>query len=277
MTDSAEHAARPAGKLLLVDDEPNILAALRRLLRQDGYAITAETDARVALTRLESEDFDVIVSDQRMPEMTGVEFLRRAKQLRPHSMRIVLSGYTDLDSVTSAINEGAIYKFLTKPWDDEQLRDHIATALRHKYLEDDNRRMSDELRVVNARQQELNAQLAALVHEQRNSLFRDETVLQTLQDVLREIPVPIIGCDDEGMVVFCNEAAEQLFGTPAQPMPLLAADLLSVWPDAPAELQPGRRASVTVGERRMTVECRPVGRNSHARGNLYLFFEEPQA
>lgn len=277
MTDSAEHAARPAGKLLLVDDEPNILAALRRLLRQDGYAITAETDARVALTRLESEDFDVIVSDQRMPEMTGVEFLRRAKQLRPHSMRIVLSGYTDLDSVTSAINEGAIYKFLTKPWDDGQLRDHIATALRHKYLEDDNRRMSDELRVVNARQQELNAQLAALVHEQRNSLFRDETVLQTLQDVLREIPVPIIGCDDEGMVVFCNEVAEQLFGTPAQPMPLLAADLLSVWPDAPAELQPGRRASVTVGGRRMTVECRPVGRNSHARGNLYLFFEEPQA
>lgn len=277
MTDSAEHAARPAGKLLLVDDEPNILAALRRLLRQDGYAITAETDARVALTRLESEDFDVIVSDQRMPEMTGVEFLRRAKQLRPHSMRIVLSGYTDLDSVTSAINEGAIYKFLTKPWDDGQLRDHIATALRHKYLEDDNRRMSDELRVVNARQQELNAQLAALVHEQRNSLFRDETVLQTLQDVLRQIPVPIIGCDDEGMVVFCNEAAEQLFGTQGQPMPLLAADLSSVWPDAPADQPPWRQAGVVVGRQRMTVECRPVGRNSHVRGNLYLFFEEPQA
>lgn len=277
MMDAAGNATPSAGKLLLVDDEPNILAALRRLLRQDGYRIVAETDARVALTRLESEDFDVIVSDQRMPEMTGVEFLRRAKQVRPHSMRIVLSGYTDLDSVTSAINEGAIYKFLTKPWDDEQLRGHVAAALRHKYLEDDNRRMSDELRAVNARQQELNAQLAALVHEQRNSLFRDETVLQTLQDVLRQIPVPIVGCDEEGMIVFCNEAAEQLFGEPAQPMPLLAADLSGVWPDVPADPPPWRLAGVAMGGRRMAVECRAVGNSNRARGNLYLFFEEPPA
>ncbi len=278
MTDSAEHAARPAGKLLLVDDEPNILAALRRLLRQDGYAITAETDARVALTRLESEDFDVIVSDQRMPEMTGVEFLRRAKQLRPHSMRIVLSGYTDLDSVTSAINEGAIYKFLTKPWDDGQLRDHIATALRHKYLEDDNRRMSDELRLVNARQQELNAQLAALVHEQRNSLFRDETVLQTLQEVLRQIPVPILGCGDDEMIVFCNEAAEQLFHQGQGAQPLLGAGLADVWPGgAGGSTAPWTRSGVPLGGRNMRVECRALGQGGRPRGSLFLFFEEPSS
>lgn len=277
MTVTMEQAQAPhqAGRLLLVDDEPNILAALRRLLRQDGYQIVTETDARAALARLESEDFDVIVSDQRMPEMTGVEFLRRAKAVRPHSMRIVLSGYTDLDSVTAAINEGAIYKFLTKPWDDAQLRDHIATAMRHKYLEDDNRRMSDELRAVNARQMELNAQLAALVHEQRNSLFRDETVLQTLQDVLRQIPLPIVGCDDETMVVFCNEAAERLFGSQARPLLLLGADLSAVWPEAPPDPPPWCRSGMVVGGRRVRVECRAIGGDGELRGNLYLFVEEP--
>ena len=276
MTVTMEQAQAPhqAGRLLLVDDEPNILAALRRLLRQDGYQIVTETDARAALARLESEDFDVIVSDQRMPEMTGVEFLRRAKAVRPHSMRIVLSGYTDLDSVTAAINEGAIYKFLTKPWDDAQLRDHIATAMRHKYLEDDNRRMSDELRAVNARQMELNAQLAALVHEQRNSLFRDETVLQTLQDVLRQIPLPIVGCDDETMVVFCNEAAEQLFGSQARPLLFLGADLSAVWPEAPSDPPPWCRTGMVVGGRRVRVECRAINGDGELRGNLYLFVEE---
>ena len=276
MTVTMEQAQAPhqAGRLLLVDDEPNILAALRRLLRQDGYQIVTETDARAALARLQSEDFDVIVSDQRMPEMTGVEFLRRAKTVRPHSMRIVLSGYTDLDSVTAAINEGAIYKFLTKPWDDAQLRDHIATAMRHKYLEDDNRRMSDELRAVNARQMELNAQLAALVHEQSDSLFRDEAVLQTLQDVLRQIPLPIVGCDDETMVVFCNEAAEQLFGSQARPLLFLGADLSAVWPEAPSDPPPWCRTGMVVGGRRVRVECRAINGDGELRGNLYLFVEE---
>ena len=149
-----EHTTGPApapGRLLLVDDEPNILAALRRLLRRDGYDIVADTDAHAALRRLETEDFDVIVSDQRMPDITGVEFLRRAKSLRPHSMRIVLSGYTDLDSVTSAINEGAIYKFLTKPWDDAELKATLFTARQLIAEERENRRLLTLARVGHLR------------------------------------------------------------------------------------------------------------------------------
>ena len=108
--------------LLLVDDESNILAALRRLLRRDGYHILTAGSAAEGLQRLAEGDVDGIVSDQRMPGLSGVEFLRRAKDLYPETVRIVLSGYTELQSITDAINKGAIYKFLTKPWNDTELQ-----------------------------------------------------------------------------------------------------------------------------------------------------------
>ncbi|MHC5349884.1 EAL domain-containing protein [Metapseudomonas furukawaii] len=122
----------PGGQtLLLLDDEENILRALTRVLRRDGYQILTATRAQDAFGLLARHDIQVILSDQRMPEMNGTEFLSRVKDLYPDTVRIVLSGYTDLKSVTDAINQGAIYKFLTKPWDDEQLRTVIAQAFVH--------------------------------------------------------------------------------------------------------------------------------------------------
>ncbi|HLA30381.1 MAG TPA: EAL domain-containing protein [Pseudomonas sp.] len=120
----------PAQTLLLLDDEENILRALARLLRRDGYKILMATRAQDAFELLAKHDIQVILSDQRMPEMSGTEFFSRVKDLHPETIRIVLSGYTDLKSVTDAINQGAIYQFLTKPWDDEQLRQCIAQAFR---------------------------------------------------------------------------------------------------------------------------------------------------
>lgn len=117
--------------LLLLDDEENILRALTRVLRRDGYQILTASRAQDAFAQLAKHDIQVILSDQRMPEMNGTEFLSRVKDLYPDTIRIVLSGYTDLKSVTDAINQGAIYKFLTKPWDDEQLRAVIAQAFLH--------------------------------------------------------------------------------------------------------------------------------------------------
>jgi EAL domain-containing protein (putative c-di-GMP-specific phosphodiesterase class I)/FixJ family two-component response regulator len=126
------HASDDEGgrTLLLVDDEENVLASLKRLLRRDNYRIFTARSAREGFEILASNDVGVIVSDQRMPEVTGVEFLRRVKELYPRSVRMVLSGYTDLDSVTDAINQGAIYRFLTKPWEDSLLRAHIGEAFR---------------------------------------------------------------------------------------------------------------------------------------------------
>jgi len=114
--------------LLLVDDEKNILSALKRLLHQEKYHILTAASAPDALQILAATPVDVIVSDHRMPDMTGVEFFRIAKEIYPETVRIMLSGYTELQSVTDAVNEGSIYKFLTKPWDDDQLKVHIARA-----------------------------------------------------------------------------------------------------------------------------------------------------
>lgn len=122
--------AESAQTLLLLDDEPSILASLSRLLRREGYRILASTNATEAFELLAKNSVQVVISDQRMPDMTGTEFLARVRQLYPDTVRIVLTGYTDLDSVTGAINRGAIYKFLTKPWDDDQLRDQIREAFR---------------------------------------------------------------------------------------------------------------------------------------------------
>ena len=114
--------------LLLLDDEENILRALTRVLRRDGYRILTTTSVKEAFSLLAENQVQVIVSDQRMPEMSGTDFFSEVKTIHPDTVRIVLSGYTDLKSVTDAINEGAIYKFLTKPWDDRQIREHIQQA-----------------------------------------------------------------------------------------------------------------------------------------------------
>jgi FixJ family two-component response regulator len=116
--------------LLLLDDEENILSALNRVLRRDGYRIFTATTADQAFDILARNNVEVILSDQRMPEISGTEFLSKVKEMYPNTVRMMLSGYTDLAAVTEAINRGAIYKFLIKPWNDEDLRHQIREAFR---------------------------------------------------------------------------------------------------------------------------------------------------
>ena len=116
--------------LLLVDDEDNVLRALNRLLRREGYSIFTANNVQQGFDILARNKIQVIVSDQRMPDISGTEFLSKVKEMYPDTVRLVLSGYTDLATVTSAINRGAIYKFLTKPWDDDDLRAQISEAFR---------------------------------------------------------------------------------------------------------------------------------------------------
>jgi len=114
--------------ILLVDDEENILSALKRVLRRDSYRVLTCTGAKQALEILALNQVQVILSDQRMPGVSGTEFFSQVKDMYPDTIRIVLSGYTDLRSVTEAINKGAIYKFMTKPWQDDELRSEIKQA-----------------------------------------------------------------------------------------------------------------------------------------------------
>jgi PAS domain S-box-containing protein len=114
--------------LLYVDDEVNLLAAIRRAMRHSGYRVLVAASAREAFELLATSEVGVIVCDQRMRGMSGTEFLARVKQMYPHAVRMVLSGYTDLQSVTDAVNRGAIFKFLTKPWIDEELDEAVREA-----------------------------------------------------------------------------------------------------------------------------------------------------
>lgn len=163
--------ARPKRTLLLVDDEPNITNALSRLLRQGNLQILTADCGQAGLDVLAVHSVDVIVSDQRMPGMTGVEFLKIVKKLYPNTVRIVLSGFTELRSVTDAVNEGAIYKFLSKPWDDMQLKIAIEDAFLQKEMVNENRRLNAE---VNAK----NVELIAANRKLEELLLKGKTNLQ---------------------------------------------------------------------------------------------------
>ena len=254
--------ARPERTLLLVDDEENILAALKRLLRRDGYRILTANGCAEALALLAENEVDVIVSDQRMPNMTGVEFLRRARTIHPDTVRIVLSGYTELQSITDAINEGAIYKFLTKPWDDELLRANIEEAFRQKEMADDNRRLAEEVRRTNRELAHANTQLQALLDDKQQQLQRDEATLDVAQEILQEVPNAIVGIDDDNLIVFANEAADKLLGNGA---PLLGDDAARLPASARALLASGGEGEcpLELAGRSLRLACRRMrGRSS---------------
>ncbi len=210
-----EHFLRRQAKqrtLLLVDDEENVLSSLRRLLRSEGYQIVVARSGDEGLARLAEHDVDVILSDQRMPNMTGVEFLRRAKELYPDTVRMVLSGYTEIQSITDAVNEGAIYKFLTKPWDDERLRAHLKEAFRRKELSDENLRLAHQVKQANAELGQANARQQQLLARQCEQLGLEERRALNAQEFLEHVPVAVIGMDADGMVAFVNHGARQLMG-----------------------------------------------------------------
>jgi CheY-like chemotaxis protein len=197
--------------LLLVDDEANILSALRRLLRPDGYEILSAGCGEQGLELLARQPVDVIISDQRMPGLSGADFLRQARILRPDTIRIMLSGYTELQSVTDAVNEGAIYKFLTKPWNDDHLRAHLRDAFRLKEIADDNLRLTMEVRNANHELASANRRMEQLLHQMQRQIDRDEISLNIAHDILQQLPLPVIGMDDVGMIAFVNGAAGRLF------------------------------------------------------------------
>jgi diguanylate cyclase (GGDEF)-like protein len=121
--------------VLLVDDDPGTLSALKRLLQREGYRVLTAGSAQEGLDLLATNEVQVIVSDQRMAGISGSEFLGIVKELHPDTVRIILSGYTDLQVIMDAVNRGAVYKLLTKPWDDEQLKEQIRDAfLRYRPL-----------------------------------------------------------------------------------------------------------------------------------------------
>src|SRR5690349_8455599 len=105
--------------LLFVDDEDGVLAAMRRIFSDENYVIITVNSAAKALTIMESEPVNLILSDHRMPGMSGAELLKTVRERWPETIRIMLTGHADVNSIMGAVKEGAVYKFITKPWNDE--------------------------------------------------------------------------------------------------------------------------------------------------------------
>ena len=262
--------------LLLVDDEENILSALKRLLRRDGYRILTAAGAEEGLDVLARHPVDVIVSDQRMPGMSGVEFLRRVKTLHPETVRLVLSGYTDLQAVTDAINEGAIYKFLTKPWDDGILRANIEEAFRQKEMADENRRLHIEVALSNSNMANLNEELKKLLASRDLQAFRDEASLDIAQEVLQQLPWAIIGIDDEGTVALSNAAADTLWGGVA---PLLGRAVETALPAqlvAALESSQSAETQIMIDAVCYRMRCSRMGEHSRSRGILLVLLPQEE-
>lgn len=136
--------------LLIVDDEPANLQKLRRTF-VDGYEVVEAASGEEALEILRKRPVDAVVSDQRMPGLSGVELLRRTIEVQPDAVRVILTGYTEVEDLMDAINQGHVHRYLTKPWEPMSLRQVIAQELRGRQLELENRRLSDELKEANQR------------------------------------------------------------------------------------------------------------------------------
>ena len=144
--------------VLVVDDEPDILRAFAFNYGDDFQVLTAESGAR-GLALLETHEPAVIVADQRMPAMSGTDFLERSMVLRPDAVRIILTGYTDIDAIVQAINRSRIYRYVTKPWESEELRLTLRRAVEAFHLVRENGRLVEELRRANERLAAENAYL----------------------------------------------------------------------------------------------------------------------
>jgi len=131
-------------KILLVDDEANILRAISRLLK--AYDITALTSAEEALLLAREIEFDVVISDFKMPGMNGVEFLIKFMKLQPSSIRMILTGYADLECAQTAINEAQVYRFINKPWNNIEITNAVQSGLEHQRILIENSQLADQVR-----------------------------------------------------------------------------------------------------------------------------------
>lgn len=156
--------------ILCVDDEPNILSALRRLFRPKGYKVLLAESGKAGLELLQNEHVDLVISDMRMPEMDGAQFLEHVRDQWPETVRILLTGYADVSAIIEAINRGEIYRYITKPWDDNDIVLVVRHAVERRLLEQEKKRLEHLTQQQNDQLKALNASLEAKVEERTGAL-----------------------------------------------------------------------------------------------------------
>ncbi len=194
-------------KILVVDDEPINIRLLERIFNRE-YQVLCAFSGQEALELLKQHDVALIISDQRMPEMSGIEFLKLAAEMRPRVIRIIISGYSDVNVLTEAINSEIIYRFISKPWSNEDLQQTVAKALEHyeiikrQYdLIQTNERLTTQLASIHRIMGRLIADLADLEENagspMTNSLLFDEQNLPLLAPAAAENSLPAFESERE--------------------------------------------------------------------------------
>lgn len=171
--------------LLLVDDEANILSALKRVLRNENYRVLTASGGEAALAMLEQESVDLVMSDSMMPGMDGAELLSRIQRLAPDCIRVLLTGQSDMQATVRAINEGHIYCYIAKPWDDDKLRLTLRQAVAHQLAEREQKRLEALTQHQNQELTELNVTLEQRVEARTQELKQIADMLDTAYDELK--------------------------------------------------------------------------------------------
>ena len=255
--------------ILCVDDETHIIAALKRLLRQEDYVVYTAESGEEGLASLEKHPAQIVLSDQRMPQMTGIEFLQKVKELYPDTIRVVLSGYADAHMIVESINQGEVYRFLGKPWNDDELKTVIRQCFEHYDILKQNSQLIEQTRVQNEELHKLNDKLEEMVEERTRSL-------QHSQEVLENLPVGVIGISREGMLILTNRAAQQI--VPSLRLMVPGTDMDGNIPGALKEavlarMEDGSPSEIQKTEwdgKMMKVYIQPLGQPGAVRGCLLM-------
>ncbi|MGQ9570978.1 MAG: HD domain-containing phosphohydrolase [Thermodesulfovibrionales bacterium] len=174
-------------RILFVDDEENILQSLRRLTIDEDFEVMTAISGEKALEILKDDkDIGIIVSDQRMPGMTGVEFLEKSREIQTDAIRIILTGYADIKAAVDAINKGGAYRYISKPWKDEELLQVLRDTAQRYLLAVENKRISQIIKKQNEELKNWNSQLEIMVQEQTIDIQNQNKKLQELNEKLKK-------------------------------------------------------------------------------------------
>ncbi len=201
--------------LLIVDDEPNVLKSLKRLLLDTDYMVYTAESGEVGLEIIKTHDIKLVISDYRMPGMNGVEFLNKIRETHPDTIRMILSGYADVIAVVEAINDGQVYRFITKPWNDQELLTSIKRAIEQYELQKENSKLYLELHKRNLELQILATTLEEKVAARTHDLELNNRALNIAQNILSMLPVGIIGIDSCQTIVYINSNLKDFISTDA--------------------------------------------------------------
>lgn len=182
----AQNSHGPELTLLFVDDEANILSSLKRLFRPHGYRILIAESGALGLQIMEREVVDLVVSDMRMPEMNGAQFLEKVREKWPDTVRILLTGYAEIAATIDAINKGQIYRYISKPWDDNDIVLVVRLALQQKLLEREKLRLEALVRGQNEELKDLNANLEEKVKARTEEVRKAMVSLEAAHDKLKK-------------------------------------------------------------------------------------------